>query len=516
MPIAPVGADVAPPASGMLAASHRASAQAGGLATFGRWFAQQLAANQTAPRTGTTSPVSAASAFSPSGSGSQASMEPNANLSCNSAFSAEAGSEARKADEPGNDVEQDAELSAASAPAQDAVTQGPGDAAQPSGRLTDEASTRPVETGVLARPVASSASPSSAAPAQEAAPPHSSRIHFGPPSASAAASPSTRPFAHVVTNAQAMPSTDSTTSPLPARPVSIDVSAADSLRTDSAAVAVPNPVAPARTVAPSDAGAQPPALSTAPPSAVQAVRPAAAAETADQFQPASTHTETSFAGEAVWHPPAHGVAATASPIAPLGCAVTVAHSQSFSFAVPGASASVAFGITPPPATPWSVTTPHSVVSAADAHPSVTAESAAHAGNAFERMDTLGAPQVLAGTPQRLSVGVRDPGLGWVEIHTRTSAGEVSAALATPSAAIHTAISAQLPAIRDYLSGEQVRVDHLTSEQFGASSGGRENSSGNQPQAKDSRDAPARAIQSSLAEQSSESEGQCLSWIDVRV
>lgn len=140
----------------------------------------------------------------------------------------------------------------------------------------------------------------------------------------------------------------------------------------------------------------------------------------------------------------------------------------------------------------------------------------HAGNAFERMDAMAVPQVLAGTPQRLSVGVRDPGLGWVEIHTHTSAGEVSAALATPSAVSHAAISAQLPSIRDYLSGQQIRVDHLTTEQFTTSSGGRESSSGNQPQAQNTRDGPAVAIQPSLMEQLSESDAQSLSWIDVRV
>ena len=515
MPVAPVGVDVAPTTPGMLAASHRAPVQAGGPSTFGRWFAQQFAATQTASNVATTSPALAAT--SPSNAGSQDSMKPTANLSNDSAFSAETRSEERKTNEPANDGEQDARLSAASVPAQDAVTQGSGDAAPPSARFADAASsTHNSETGVSARPAASSGSRPPAVPVREAAPAHSRRMYSGSSSASAAASVSVPSSAHVVTNTPQTHRTGGSGSPLPERPASSDASSADSLRADSAAASSRIQVAPTHTIASSDADGQFPAPSTASPSGVQAARPAAATNAADPVHAASTPAETSSAGEAALRASVHGSAASASPAAPLGTAVTAAHHQSFSLAGLGASASAASGITPPPAAAWSVTTPHGILSAAEAHPSVTPVSAAHAGDAFERMDTVAAPQVLAGTPQRLSVGVRDAGLGWVEIHTRTSAGEVSAALVTPSAAIHTAISAQLPAIRDYLGGQQVRVDHLTSEQYAASSGGSENSSGNQPQAKENHEPSASAIRSSLTEQLSESERQPLSWIDVRV
>jgi hypothetical protein len=86
----------------------------------------------------------------------------------------------------------------------------------------------------------------------------------------------------------------------------------------------------------------------------------------------------------------------------------------------------------------------------------------------------GAPQVIGSGPQRLAVGVRDAGLGWVEIRTHAAAGQVSAVVGT-SAGSHPALAAALPSMREYLAGQQVRVDHLAAETFSASSGGREGS-----------------------------------------
>jgi hypothetical protein len=142
------------------------------------------------------------------------------------------------------------------------------------------------------------------------------------------------------------------------------------------------------------------------------------------------------------------------------------------------------------------------------------------GAAFDRMDTAVAPHVIESTPHRLAVGVDNGGLGWVEIHTSSAAGHVTATLASGSAESHHSIAAQLPEVREFLAGEHVRVDSLASERFSASSGGREHSSGDQSgeSARSSRGAePDRQVRSAeslsgLAE--TDSEG--LSYISVRV
>jgi hypothetical protein len=109
-------------------------------------------------------------------------------------------------------------------------------------------------------------------------------------------------------------------------------------------------------------------------------------------------------------------------------------------------------------------------------PAIPVTSAPHpahvpASAAFERMDSGAAPQAIESTPQRLAVGVRSPGLGWVEIRTSNTAGQVSATVATGSAESHSAVSAQLPSVREFLAGEHVRIDTLASERFPASAGG---------------------------------------------
>jgi len=97
---------------------------------------------------------------------------------------------------------------------------------------------------------------------------------------------------------------------------------------------------------------------------------------------------------------------------------------------------------------------------------------------FERMDSAPTPRVIESAPQRLDVGVHSGGLGWVEIHTSSAAGQISATLASGSVTTHGAISAQLSAVRDFLAGEHVRVDTLTSERFSQSSSGQQDSSSN--------------------------------------
>jgi hypothetical protein len=145
------------------------------------------------------------------------------------------------------------------------------------------------------------------------------------------------------------------------------------------------------------------------------------------------------------------------------------------------------------------------------------------------MDSGATPQVIESTPQRLAVGVRSPGLGWVEVHASNAAGQVSAAVVAGSAESHGAVSAQLPSVREFLAGEHVRVDNLTSERFPASSGGGEGFSGGQSghearnqAGRESRDESGSEGGPSLNNRGSAStitagrETESLSYINVRV
>jgi hypothetical protein len=147
-------------------------------------------------------------------------------------------------------------------------------------------------------------------------------------------------------------------------------------------------------------------------------------------------------------------------------------------------------------------------------PSSSNNPAGSVSAAFARMDSAAPPQVLESVPQRLSVGVRDSGLGWVEIRTHAAAGQVSAVLATGSNEAHAALQAQIPELRDYLAGHQVLVDQLSSERFSPSGGGRDPApqhEGRNPSSRDSG-APAAQLPASFGEGAEES----LSYINVRV
>lgn len=127
------------------------------------------------------------------------------------------------------------------------------------------------------------------------------------------------------------------------------------------------------------------------------------------------------------------------------------------------------------------------------------------------MDSGSAPQVLSRTPQRLDVGVRDAGLGWVEVRAHAAEGQIMATV-SGSAEAHPALAAQLPAMRDYLAGQQVRVDALNAQPFEAGADGGRN-------APDHRHPGANTAAGSAAaspEFSDEAEADSLKWIDVRV
>ena len=139
------------------------------------------------------------------------------------------------------------------------------------------------------------------------------------------------------------------------------------------------------------------------------------------------------------------------------------------------------------------------------------------GAAFERMDSAAAPQVIENSSRHLAVGVRNADLGWVEIRTSNAAGQVSATLTTGSIESHNAVAAQLPSMREYLAAQQVRVDHLASENFSASSDRREASSGDQSR-DDEGARTAKVAEEAIPARASvtDADQDGLSYINVRV
>ncbi|HVT96731.1 MAG TPA: hypothetical protein VHE33_04440, partial [Acidobacteriaceae bacterium] len=97
-----------------------------------------------------------------------------------------------------------------------------------------------------------------------------------------------------------------------------------------------------------------------------------------------------------------------------------------------------------------------------------------------------------------------------------TAGQVSATLASGTAEAHHAIAAQLPAVREFLAGEHVRIDALSSERFSSSTGGQGRSSGD-PAGNDGR-TPVRSPQQERPAQPSpvEMDREGMSYISVRV
>jgi hypothetical protein len=155
-----------------------------------------------------------------------------------------------------------------------------------------------------------------------------------------------------------------------------------------------------------------------------------------------------------------------------------------------------------------------VSSVVPAHRSGTGSDLLSPGAALERMDAAAPPRVLESTPQNLTVGIRDAGLGWIEIRTHAIAGQVAATLASGTHEAHAAIAAELPAIRDTLTNQHVAVHSLGAERFPTSSGG--GSAGR------SSDEGGRGYHSPVPAKGnapsvqSEAEAENLSYISVRV
>lgn len=149
------------------------------------------------------------------------------------------------------------------------------------------------------------------------------------------------------------------------------------------------------------------------------------------------------------------------------------------------------------------------------HRSVTgADQSLRPSATLERMDAADAPRLLESSSQKLTVGVRDAGLGWIEIRTHAVAGQVAATLATGSHEAQAVLAAELPSIRSTLINQHVALRSLGAEQFSASSGGggtgsNSSDSGNpvrQPLLKSKWDPPPAQSDA----------GENLSYINVRV
>lgn len=148
-------------------------------------------------------------------------------------------------------------------------------------------------------------------------------------------------------------------------------------------------------------------------------------------------------------------------------------------------------------------------------PSASSDPGLRSSAAFERMDGAAPLRVLESSPQKLSVGVGDPGLGWIEIRAHSVTGQVAATLAGGSHEAHAAIAAELPAIRDALISQHVAVHSLSAERYSTASGGGSSAS-NTPNS-------AQAFRSSFLKPKTdpssgpnEEEGESLYYISVRV
>jgi hypothetical protein len=134
---------------------------------------------------------------------------------------------------------------------------------------------------------------------------------------------------------------------------------------------------------------------------------------------------------------------------------------------------------------------------------------------LERMDAAAPPRVLDSSPQNLAVGIRDAGLGWIEIRTHAIGGQVAATLASGSHEAHAAIAAELPAIRDTLMNQHVALHSLSAERFPASSGGGGSAADTSDSGRSARSSSARPKVNTPSAHS-EAEGENLSYISVRV
>ena len=140
-------------------------------------------------------------------------------------------------------------------------------------------------------------------------------------------------------------------------------------------------------------------------------------------------------------------------------------------------------------------------------------------NPYQKLDQVSGPSgvVMSAGVNRMTVGVHDPALGWVEIKTQSTAGQVAAALTTSSSQTHEALAAQLPSLTQFLADREVRLSSIGIEQHAAghapghSGQGNEQGSSRQPAGE-----PAQTVfNPDLAVMNRESESEVDGNIDLR-
>lgn len=152
-------------------------------------------------------------------------------------------------------------------------------------------------------------------------------------------------------------------------------------------------------------------------------------------------------------------------------------------------------------------------------------------NPYQQLDRVSEPVVLRADSSRVTVGVHDTSLGWVEIKAQGSVGQVSASLMAASSQTHTSLTNQLPALTQFLSERHVRIDHIGVEQHlqgGREQGGRQEFGGQASQesskgtehAEQEKPSDVASLPTSLLErvapgETAFSDGSPLSYISVR-
>jgi len=87
-------------------------------------------------------------------------------------------------------------------------------------------------------------------------------------------------------------------------------------------------------------------------------------------------------------------------------------------------------------------------------------------NLYQKMDQMSGvptPIVSAGT-NRVTVSLRDPTLGWLEVKTQSTGGQIAAALVTSSEQSHQTLAAQISSMAQFLSDREVRISSISVEQ----------------------------------------------------
>jgi hypothetical protein len=152
-------------------------------------------------------------------------------------------------------------------------------------------------------------------------------------------------------------------------------------------------------------------------------------------------------------------------------------------------------------------------------------------NPYQHLDQASEPVVLRADAGRVTVGVHDTSLGWVEIKAQGSASQVSASLVAASSQTHASLTSQLPGLTQFLSERHVRIDHLGVEQHlqgGREQGGRQETdrqasqgssdgteNAEQAKSSDATSLPAPSTGRIASGEAAFSDGIPLSYISVR-